>query len=125
MRTHLTVIGAIYTALGAIGLLIAAIAVVSIAGGGLISGDSEAIAITSMVSAFVGALLLVPAIPFLIGGIGLLKGAPWARIVVLVLGCLCLIVVPLGTILGVYTILMLSKPEAAELLALGDSRQEI
>jgi hypothetical protein len=37
------------------------------------------------------------------------------------LGCLCLVVIPLGTILGVYTILMLSKPEAAELLAHDDS----
>jgi hypothetical protein len=120
MQTHLTVIGAIYTALGAIGLLIAAISVVAIAGGGIISGDSQAIAVTSTVSAFVGCILLIPAIPFLVGGIGLLKGAPWARIVVLVLGCLCLIVVPLGTILGIYTILMLSKPEAAELLSVDD-----
>jgi hypothetical protein len=120
MQTHLTVIGAIYTALGAIGLAIAAIAVVAIAGGGLISGDPQAIAITSTVSGFVGVLLLIPAVPFLVGGIGLLMGAPWARIVVLVLGCLCLVVIPLGTILGVYTILMLSKPEVAELLAQDD-----
>ena len=120
MRTHLTVIGAIYTALGAIGLLIAAIAVVAIAGSGLISGDSQAIAVTSTVSAFVGLLVLIPAVPFLIGGIGLLKGAPWARIVVLVLGCLCLLAIPFGTILGIYTILTLSKPEAAELLSAND-----
>ena len=104
--------------------MIATIAAVAIAGGGLISGDLEAIAITSTVSAFVGTLLLVPAIPFFAGGIGLLKGAPWARIVVLVLGCLSLIIIPLGTILGIYTILMLSKPEAAELLTLpSDSPQ--
>jgi len=121
MQTHVTIIGAIYTALGAIGLLIATIAVVAIAGGGLISGDPQAIAITSTVSGFVGVLLLAPAVPFVIGGIGLLKGAPWARIVVLVLGCLCLLAIPFGTILGIYTILMLSKPEVAELLSRDDS----
>lgn len=121
MQTHLTVIGAIYSALGAILLGIAAIAVVAIAGGGLISGDPQAIAITSTVSGFVGVLLLIPAVPFLVGGIGLLKGAAWSRIVVLVLGCLCLLAVPLGTILGIYTILMLSKPEAVELLSADDS----
>jgi hypothetical protein len=60
-------------------------------------------------------------LPFVIGGVGLLKGAPWSRFVVLVLGCLCLLAVPLGTILGIYTILMLSKPEAVELLARDDS----
>jgi hypothetical protein len=121
MRTHLTVIGAIYTALGAIGLMIAAVAVVATAGAGLISGDPQAIAVMSTISGFVGVLLLIPAVPFLVGGIGLLKGAAWARIVVLVLGCLCLLAIPLGTILGIYTILMLSKPEAAELLSGDDS----
>jgi hypothetical protein len=121
MQTHLTVIGAIYTALGAIGLLIAAIAVVAIAGGGMISGESEAITVTSTVSVFVGLLLLIPSVPFVIGGVGLLRGAPWARIVVLVLGCLCLLAIPFGTILGIYTLLTLSKPEAAELLARDDS----
>jgi hypothetical protein len=121
MQTHLTVIGAIYAALGAIFLAIAAVAVVAIAGSGMISGDPQAMAIMSTISGFVGVLLLIPAVPFLVGGIGLLMGAAWARIVVLVLGCLCLIVIPLGTILGIYTILMLSKPEAAELLARDDS----
>ncbi len=117
MQTHLTVLGAIYTALGAVGLLVAVISVAAIAGGGLISGDSEAIAITSMVSVFVGALVLIPAIPCLIGGVGLLRQAPWARIVVMVLGCVSLLAIPFGTILGIYTIWALTRPEAVALLA--------
>ena len=117
MQTHLTVLGAIYTALGAIGLMIAAISAVAIAGGGLISGDPKAITVTSMVSVFVGVLLLVPAIPCLIGGVGLIRRAPWARIVVLVLGCVSLLAIPFGTILGAYAIWVLTRPEAVELLS--------
>ena len=51
MRTHLTILAAIYIALGSIGGLIALIVFVSVAGGGLISGDPQAIAITSGVGA--------------------------------------------------------------------------
>ena len=122
MQTHLTVLGGIYTALGSIGLILAIISATAVAGGGLLSGDPEAIRITSRVSAFVGLLLLIPAIPFLIGGIGLLRGAPWSRIVVLVLGFLSLLAIPFGTVLGAYAIWALTRPEAVALLS--DDRRE-
>lgn len=120
MRTHLAVVGALYTAIGAMGVLIAAISAVAIAGGGLISRDSEAIAITSTVSVFVGLLLLIPAVPCLIGGIGLLRLDPWSRMLVLVLGCVSLLVIPFGTILGIYALWALTRPESVMLLSDND-----
>ena len=50
MRTHLTILAAIYIALGSIGVLIALIVFVSVAGGGLISGDPQAIATSDAVA---------------------------------------------------------------------------
>ncbi|MCI0463861.1 MAG: hypothetical protein L0Z62_43560 [Gemmataceae bacterium] len=117
MQTHLTILGALYTGIGAFGLLSAAISAIAILGGGLISGDAQAVAVTFKASVFVGVLLAVLAAPVLIGGIGLFRRAAWSRFLVLVLGCLSLLAIPFGTILGIYTIWVLAKPEAAQLLS--------
>jgi len=53
----------------------------------------------------------------LIGGIGLLKKKPWARILVLIVGCVRLFVFPIGTALGVYSIWVLTKDETISLLS--------
>lgn len=43
----------------------------------------------------------------IIGGIGLLKKQNWAKWLVLILGFILLLQIPLGTILGIYTIWVL------------------
>jgi hypothetical protein len=40
-------------------------------------------------------------------GVGLLRREPWARLLALVVGCIALIKVPLGTALGIYTLWVL------------------
>jgi hypothetical protein len=50
----------------------------------------------------IGALVL--SLPSIVGGIGLLKGQPWARTLVLVLSFIHLLAFPLGTALGIYGI---------------------
>jgi hypothetical protein len=115
MENHVTVIGILYIAFSALMLLLAIIVFTAVVGGGIISGDSEAMAITAIVGPAVAALFLLLASPGLIGGIYLLKRRPWARILVLVLGFLNLIHIPIGTALGIYTIWVLLKNESAEL----------
>jgi hypothetical protein len=115
MENHVTVIGILYIAFSALMLLLAIIVFTAVVGGGIISGDSEAMAITAIVGPAVAALFLLLAAPGLIGGIYLLKRRPWARILVLVLGFLNLIHIPIGTALGIYTIWVLLKNESAEL----------
>ena len=114
MRTHLTILAAIYIALGSIGGLIALIVFVSVAGGGLISGDPQAIAITSGVGATIAVCFAVIAAPAIIAGVGLYKRRPWARLVALVLGCLLLLAIPFGTLIGIYTIWVLTRPETPQ-----------
>ena len=54
MEKHVTIVGSIYIALGALCLLAALIVFVSIVGGGLLSGDKQAMAITAVLAAWCG-----------------------------------------------------------------------
>jgi hypothetical protein len=49
-------------------------------------------------------VILLLAIPALIGGVGLLNHKPWALTIVLIVGCLNIFSFPFGTALGIYTI---------------------
>ena len=115
MEKHITVLGVLYIALSVLGLLAAIIVFTAVVGGGIISQDPEAMAITAIVGPAVAGFLLIVSAPGLIGGIFLLKRRPWARILVLVLGFLNLIEIPIGTALGIYTIWVLLKNETVEL----------
>lgn len=115
MDEHVTILGALYIAFNALMLFAAIIVFVVIVGGGLLSGDADAIAITSGVGSAIAFLLAILSAPGIIGGIGLLKRRYWARILVLVLGFLNLVHIPLGTLLGIYTIWVLMKEETAQL----------
>lgn len=115
MDEHVTILGALYIAFNALMLFAAIIVFVVIVGGGLLSGDADAIAITSGVGSAIAFLLVILSAPGIIGGIGLLKRRYWARILVLVLGFLNLVHIPLGTLLGIYTIWVLMKEETAQL----------
>ena len=115
MDNHVTVLGILYIAFSALLLLAAIIVFAAVVGGGYISGDSEAMAITAIVGPSVAAFLVLLSAPGFIGGIYLIKRRPWARILVLVLGFLNLIEIPIGTALGIYTIWVLLKDESAEL----------
>ncbi|MBU1319930.1 MAG: hypothetical protein KKH67_12140 [candidate division Zixibacteria bacterium] len=119
MDKHITIIGILYIVFGVLGLLAAGVILVVIAGSGLVSGDPEAMAITSIVAIAVSGFLAIISVPGIIGGIFLLKRKPWARIFVLVLGFLNLIDLPFGTALGIYTIWALMNDETIRLFGQG------
>ena len=117
MQKHITILGALYIAFGILGVLFALIVFAGIVGGGLLSGDAGAIAITTGVGSVIGFFLLLISAPGIIGGLGLLKRRPWARVLVLILGCLNLLNIPFGTILGAYTIWALTNSETQQAFA--------
>jgi hypothetical protein len=114
MQQHVTVLGALYIAFSALGIVGAIVIFIVVAGSGLISGDHTAIAVTALVGTFVAGFILCLSIPGLIGGIGLLYRKEWARILVIILGFLNLLNIPFGTILGIYTIWALMRPEMVQ-----------
>jgi hypothetical protein len=121
MEKHVTFVGALRIGLGALGLLAAMIVFAAVVGGGLISGDREAIRITAIVGPVVALFLVLLSVPGIIGGIGLLKWKSWARFLVLILAVLDLFNIPIGTALGIYTIWVLMRDETVQLFAREDS----
>lgn len=113
MRNHITAVGVFHIGFSIAGLLAALIVLVATVGAGVISGDELALQILALVGGSVSLLLLVLSLPGIIGGIGLLRGHNWARFVVLILGVLALLNVPIGTLLGSYTLVVLLHPEVA------------
>ena len=115
MEKHLTLVAALNIGFGALGVIIAIFIFVAVVGGGLLSGDPEAIRITSIVGPAVAGFFLLISVPDIIGGIGLLKRKSWARIMVIIISVLDLLNIPLGTIIGIYSLWVLLNDETAKL----------
>ena len=107
METHVKMLGIFYIVLGGLGLLGSGLLFIILVGAGLISGDGEAMVVTAMVGMAIAALVTMFSIPGIICGFGLLNHRAWARVLVLVLGCVNLAYFPLGTALGIYTLWVL------------------
>lgn len=117
MDQHIKVLGVLHIVYGVIGIGTAALLFAFVLAGGLISGDSDALIATSLVATIGGFFFLLVFLPGVVGGIYLLRRQSWARILLIVVGVLNLPALPLGTALGIYTIWVLSRPEAARELA--------
>lgn len=111
MEKHVTLVAIINIVFGTIGILVGLFLFIVLIFGGLVSGDSEAMAITSIVGTTLCGFFLLFSIPELIGGIGLIKHRSWARILVLIIAILDLINIPIGTAIGIYTIWVLLNEE--------------
>lgn len=120
MEKHISVLGILYIVFNVLGIMFAMLIFWILLGSGLLSGDEDAITILLIVGTAVSGFILILSIPGIIGGIGLLKMQPWARVLVLILGFLNLIDLPFGTALGIYTIWVLMKDETIELFKRGE-----
>lgn len=121
MATHVKVIAVLYLIAGV--LLLAAAMFTPLALGlvaGLVgsSGDPDA-AVGATVLGFAGVALsvifVVLAAPFVAAGWGLLKFREWARILGIILGAICLTKIPLGTVVGIYALVILFRKDTEAL----------
>jgi len=121
METHVKVLGALQIALGSLSLLAAfVIMVVFIGGAGAVSvsGDPDvriALPIIGITGTALVSFLVVVSLPSIITGIGLFGLRPWARIAGIVLSILGLMMIPFGTIVGIYGIWVLFSKETERL----------
>ena len=113
MSTHVKVLGALFLAMGALGLLGALFSSVAfglLAGVVGASGD-EGAPLGSAVLGFTGLALTIALVlfsaPSIVCGWGLLKFRPWARILAIVLAAIALLGFPYGTVFGVYALWVL------------------
>ena len=117
MEKHVTLAAALNIGMAALGAFAGIITFVFVIGGGLLSGDPEAMAITTIVGSIVAGILLIMSAPAIIGGIGMLKHKSWARILMMIVSALNLPGIPLGTALGVYTLWVLLQDDPARLFS--------
>ena len=123
MDTHVKVLGALQIALGAIGLFVAVLLVVVFGGAaGIVgaSGDPEAsfaIPIIGLTGMTLVAFLLATSLPGVIIGVGLLRLRPWARIAGIVISIIGLMMIPFGTVVGLYGLWVLFSKDTERLFA--------
>ena len=117
VQQHITVLGWLYIVCHALFLIVGGFIFLLLAGIGFGSGDVAAVRILPIVGISVGLLLAALALPGLAAGYGLLTHKPWARFLAIVVGILSLLNFPLGTIIGIYTFVVLMQPSAADYFA--------
>ena len=95
-------------------LLIGIIGLFFFGGIGLATGEPEAAGILGVVGIAGLAFFTILAVPGLLAGYGLLKRYSWARILALVVGFFSLANFPIGSIIGVYTYVVLLQDRITE-----------
>ena len=128
MTKHIDLLGVAFIAYGALELLgVGLVGLIGVGLGdgfgylGVSMGDPELAVVGGLYGGIfivAAAFELVFAIPKVLVGTALRRRTPWARIGGLVLGCMALMNIPLGTLLGVFAIVVLvDKDVAAEFTA--------
>ena len=117
MKQHVTLVAALHIGLGVFELALACMLVVILLGVGRIADDADAARILGFIGIVAFFFLTVFALPGIVGGFGLMQNQEWARILVLVLSVLNLFNVPIGTMIGAYSIWVLLQEDTAQLFA--------
>ena len=121
METHVKLLGALQIAFGAIGLFMALLLIFVFGGAAGIVGASDdpqaaiALPIIGITGVALVAFLLGTSLPGVVIGIGLLRLRPWARVAGIVLSIIALMMVPFGTVIGVYGLWVLFSKETEHL----------
>ncbi|MEL7589209.1 MAG: hypothetical protein AAGU19_21025 [Prolixibacteraceae bacterium] len=113
MEKHINVVGVLYIVLSVLSFLGAFTIYFLLRLIGNFADDHNANMVLSLIAQVLSVVLVVLAIPGLVGGIGLIKRKSWARILVLILSIINLLNFPIGTAIGIYSIRALLQPEVA------------
>lgn len=116
IEQHIPVLGMVHLVSGAFFALIGVFVFFFLSSLGVIVAVDDPIAprVLSMIGVSVGVLLVVLGLPGILAGYGLLKRRSWARGLAVAVGVLNLFNVPLGTVIGGYTLFVLLQDDAAE-----------
>jgi hypothetical protein len=113
LELHVSILGWLHIVGSAFILVIAAFAFILLPTLGAVSGDPDGVVLGVLGTGF-GLLMVILGLPGVLAGYGLLKRKPWARYLALVLGVLDLVNFPIGTVIGIYTLLVLTQQSATE-----------
>ena len=117
LQQHVTILGWLYVVGHAIFLVIGAFVFLLLIGLAPVTGEPEPMWVLTLVGTTVGLLMAVLGLPGLLAGYGLLTRKPWARVLAIVVGILSLVNFPIGTVIGLYTLWVLTQPTVSEYFA--------
>jgi hypothetical protein len=115
METNVKVLAWLHIVLGILGIMIGCFFIAIMMSAGVFSGDRTAIGVITIAATIAVALTLLLSAPGIVAGIGLLQYRSWARVMALVLAFFNLLLIPHGTVFGVYTLISLLNTDAAAL----------
>lgn len=116
MDRHIKLIGILWIVLGGLALVFGFLGFVILFGVSFIPDmGPEAPFILRTIGSVAVFFFALIGLPKIIAGIGLLKRKEWGRILTLIVSFISLINFPLGTALGVYSIIILVKEETIPL----------
>ena len=108
MKKHVTAVGAIYTGFGVLGLIASAIVFAALNfAKGFVVDDEVAYTVLKVISLGVPIFVAFFSTLGLVGGIGLLMLRPWARYLAIIAAALSCLIIPIGTLIGVYSLWVL------------------
>jgi hypothetical protein len=109
MGNHVRVVGILWIVWSSMGILAGLFVLTFFGTIGIAAGtdDPRAFPIIAGIGMAVFTFVAILSLPGLLAGWGLLKYRPWARILAIILSFLKLLVFPLGTALGIYSIWVL------------------
>ena len=127
MRDHIKILGILNIVMGCLTASVGVFALLILSGvagaihwSAISSGEDGAVfaaPIISFIGLGVAAFFVLLGLPSIIGGWGLLKFRPWARVLTLVVSGFHLLHVPFGTALGVYGFWVLLSEESRAILS--------
>lgn len=116
MQKHVTIVGSVQIGFSVLGLMGAvAIFVALTFARGFTENDDVAQTVLRFLSISLPLLVGILSTLGLAGGIGLLVYKPWARYLVIVISALDCLIIPFGTIKGVYSIWALVQDDTLKL----------
>lgn len=115
MEKHLTVLGILHIAFGAMFILVGIAGLLFFGGIGAASGEADAFAILAVIGTVGFMFMAALGLPGIVGGIGLMNHRPWARYLIMALSCLHVFAVPIGTALAIYAFWVLFNDDVIKL----------
>ncbi len=112
IKQHVPVLGMLHLVNGVLSVLVGIFVFAFLGGFGAVVDDPEALRIFGFLGILVGTFLLILSIPGIVAGYGLLKQRSWARSLAVAVGILQLVNFPIGTVIGIYTFIVLVQTEA-------------
>ena len=125
MRDNVKVVAILNIVLGCFGVLAGIVVLVLFGGLATMAGlnndrdAATAVPVLAAIGTGLAIFLFVLSVPSIIGGWGLLKFKPWARMLMIIISVLNLLHFPLGTALGIYGLIILLNDETRRLFESG------